>query len=471
MRAIRWTAAPLAAVGLFLATGAVACDTTTSSVCGGHDACGGGQCCRNGACLPCGEDVGSGDAVVGADVSWPFETGDGVVGGDLGEPADVEADASTSGDLPDAVQVDACTPDCDGRECGDDGCGGTCGECGGACCDVDDVCEEASGQCSWSGRTCTLGDAAVPVECPVLPGYSTTCNSQEHCEYRNAQAVDCDSGSPAGRDWRCWDVWIWVPPGSFTMGDVHGLGEDDSRPAHPVTIGQGFFLSRYEIVVAPYEECERLERCEGEDAGLAADWDGEEWGLNRAANGRGDHPQNGLSKEQAGAFCEWFVEQGGGQAGRLPTEAEWEYAATGSEQREFPWRADLAPSCDVAVHNQDGALGRPWGCDQCIDEGCSGTQPVGSRPQGASYVGADDMAGNMWEWVEDCWHGSYAGAPADGRAWTEDCDVVHPEHTYNVRRGGGFADFAFSLRTAYRHSSIVTGRYGYLGGRCVRPAP
>ncbi len=134
-------------------------------------------------------------------------------------------------------QCEDCQPLCAGKECGPDGCGDLCGTCG-----EDENC--AAGKCISAALDCD-GDGTG--ECPSLEGYSIFCNQQEHCEYANIDS----SG------WKKWDVWIWVPPGSFMMGspDSEQYHTAEEAPVHKVTMQKGFFIAKYEIVVEQYEAC------------------------------------------------------------------------------------------------------------------------------------------------------------------------------------------------------------------------
>ena len=339
-----------------------------------------------------------------------------------------------------------CQPLCAGKECGPDGCGDLCGTCG-----EDENC--AAGKCISAALDCG-GDGTG--ECPSLEGYSTSCNQQEHCEYANIDS----SG------WKKWDVWIWVPPGSFMMGspDSESGYTADEGPVHKVTFQKGFFIAKYEIVVEQYEACMASEpdKCGLPDTS-GDEWTG--WGTSSSANDRTTHPQNGLLWAYAKNFCAWVA-----PGGRLPSEAEWEYAASGPTHRKFPWGDEPEPDCalDLAIFDQ-GKTGLPWGCVECNVLGCSGTSPVGTAVAGASWSGALDMAGNVVEWCEDAakWSLGYEGAPSDGSAWIA---IENPAD--RMARGGWFSASTNVLRSASRQHlpSLLLG-YSIAGGRCVRPAP
>lgn len=420
-------------------------------------------------------------------------------GADLGEEPEVTPSEITPADIPpvdtaadDIPPVDTvaddnttCSPECTDRECGDDGCGGSCGQCeeaqdecaDGHCvcqpaCEViecgDDGCEGSCGDCAQD-EYCAMGKCAPlcgngvcidgedcnscpedcgacscgGVVCPTLADYTISCNAQEHCEYVNQDATG----------WKQWDVWIYVPPGAFLMGSSGEYGGDEwELPVHEVTITEGFFLGKYEVVVAQYEACMAANPT-GCTPPSTDDWNGEGWGVNSGSNNRTDHPQNGLTWQQAKDFCAWVA-----PGGRFPTEAEWEYAASGPVHRLYPWGNEPFPTCsnDTAVFRESGGA-EGFGC------GVGGSWPVGMKPAGASWSGALDMSGNLWEWTEDCWHGSYDEAPNDGSAW------VFPECGKRTIRGASFYHHAQTIRTSQRYGIYSTFRAAYFGARCVRP--
>ncbi|MBM4321534.1 MAG: hypothetical protein FJ125_16715, partial [Deltaproteobacteria bacterium] len=285
--------------------------------------------------------------------------------------------------------------------------------------------------------------------CPRHPlGWAPRCNGADRCEYRPASDGGVEQQQLSEQQ-----AELWVPSGGFLMGSPDGedgRGEAEG-PVHPVTFARGFFLGKYEVTVARYEACaaEVPELC---TTPSTVHWDGLGWGLNRIAGGRGSHPQNGLTWDQAQAFCSF-------SGGRLPSEAEWEYAASGPVHRRYPW-GEAAADCTRAVFADDGGDVRPWGCDPCEAAGCSGTQPVGSVPAGASWCGALDMCGNVREWVEDWYHEGYLGAPADGSAW------LSPTGTRRSVRGCSF--WNNPMRTYGRGSGGSPAMADH-GVRCVRP--
>ena len=217
---------------------------------------------------------------------------------------------------------------------------------------------------------------------------------------------------------------VYVPAGDFTMGsgESDSLAEDDEKPAHRVTL-EAFWLDQTEVTNAQYSRCVEAGVCEESEYAADSTYNG------------ADYPVVGVSWHNAVTYCEWA-------GGRLPTEAEWEYAARGPESRLYPW-GDEAPTCELAEFY-----------------GCSGrTIPVGSLADGASWVGALDMSGNAWEWVAD-WYGTY---PA-----TAQTNPTGPDSgEYRVLRGGGWSDVEWGVRAATRVSYDPSGRVDARGFRCV----
>ena len=243
-------------------------------------------------------------------------------------------------------------------ECGehDDGCGGVV-DCGG--CGEDEVCE--AGECVWDG---SCGD----VECPDHPeGWAVSCNGRDHCEYAPAD-------DPLLAE-------VWVPAGVMPMGSPDGepSRSADESPVHGVTFAQGFWIGKHEVTVTQYGACGDP----GCTAPSVADSPGQ--GLNTVGNGRSDHPQNGLQWQQSVDYCAW-------RGMRLPSEAEWEYAAKGPVHRKYPWGDGPEPTCANGTANFD---------ENNNAAGCTGTGTlaVGSKPAGASWSGALDMSGNVWECI------------------------------------------------------------------------
>ncbi len=234
--------------------------------------------------------------------------------------------------------------------------------------------------------------------------------------------------------------WLRIEGGSFRMGSASG--DDDEKPVHAVDVPT-FHIARTEVTVEQWEACRRAGECSSSHVGDKGDHEN----CNLGYGDRGDHPVNCIDWHGAGQVCEWL-------GGRLPSEAEWEYAArSGGRDQRYPW-GDREASCAYAVMKDGGR-----GC------GKNRTWPVCEKPRGNTSQGVCDMAGNVWEWVKDVYHDSYSGAPADGGAWTSGDD------NGRVLRGGswhvGYPDY---LRAAYRSRSSPTyggDSYG-VGVRCAR---
>ena len=211
-------------------------------------------------------------------------------------------------------------------------------------------------------------------------------------------------------------------------------GDADERPVHQVTVSS-FEMMHTEVTLEFYGQCVNDGACTAPDTGTFCNWE---------VAGRDYHPVNCVDWNQAKSFCDWA-------GGRLPSEAEWEYAARGRGQDiEYPW-GDQTATCQYAVMD-DG----PSGC------GHDSTWSVCSKTAGNTAQGLCDMAGNVLEWVQDWYHGSYSGAPADGSAWED------PVGDKRVKRGGSWYGFADSLRTSHRNLGYPDSRNFYNGFRCAR---
>ncbi len=224
---------------------------------------------------------------------------------------------------------------------------------------------------------------------------------------------------------------VMIPGGSFRMGCVSGLNcQDDEKPVHEVRVAS-FELSKYEVT---FEEYDRFTAATGGRSPNDKGW------------GRGRRPVIYVLWIDAVAYTKWLSEQTG-ERYRLPSEAEWEYAARAGSTTKYGWGNDIG-------HNRAN-------CDGCGSQwDDEKTAPVGSFNPNA--FGLHDMHGNLWEWVQDCWNDSYQGAPADGTAWTiGDCER-------RVLRGGSWGFRPGYLRAAFRSRVTTGGRsYGF-GFRVAR---
>ncbi len=237
--------------------------------------------------------------------------------------------------------------------------------------------------------------------------------------------------------------FVTIPGGRFKMGTSSGEKVfADAKPIHAVNI-KTFDMSKTDVTVEQYAECLDKGGCTEPDTGPYCNW---------GVAGRELHPVNCVDWDQARKYA-WFKgKQPGFEGARLPTEAEWEYAATsGGRNLKYPW-GDAEAACDKAVMYGDGG----YGC------GADGTMPVCSKPAGNTAQGLCDMAGNVWQWVQDTYHYSYEGAPDDGSEFKG-------KDSRRVMRGGSFgSDDARSLRADYRDRGDPALRRVFVGFRLAR---
>lgn len=227
-------------------------------------------------------------------------------------------------------------------------------------------------------------------------------------------------------------VMLGIPPGRFMMGgkdgrdDVEGGCAPSERPSHPVYVS-AFELGKYPVTFDEYDAfCLATYTPMPDDMG---------WG-------RGSRPAINVSWEDAQAYCDWLSALDGRHY-RLPSEAEWEYAARANSHEAYPWGASAGQQ--HANHNLY----------------CGMTTPVWQYAPNA--FGLHDMCGNVWEWVQDCWHDSYHGAPGNAQAWEEGGNYHE-----RVLRGGSWNDRPRYLRAAYRVKDYASGRQIFRGFRVAR---
>ncbi len=336
---------------------------------------------------------------------------------DTGNDADTDRDTDTELDT-DTDTDEVCTPSCGERVCG-----------------PDPVCEQSCGQCP-EGKTCNsdgqcVAEGCVPAcglrKCGVDPVCGTSCG-------------ECEANYECDDDGQCIPSdgikWVRIAGGTFLMGSDDG--GSDEKPVHSVMVPT-FKMTKTEVTVDQYRACVDEGDCTAPNTGYDCNWDKPD---------RGSHPVNCVDWDQAQAFATWA-------GGRLPSEAEWEYAArSGGQDWKYPW-GDEGATCARAVM----ADGMDAGC------GRDSTWPVCSKPNGNTTDGLCDMAGNVWEWVQDGHHHNYDGAPTDGSAWEP------PTASARVSRGGSWAYYAGDLRAAKRDffgSNMRTSGLGFRLARSVR---
>jgi len=238
-------------------------------------------------------------------------------------------------------------------------------------------------------------------------------------------------------------VWVPIDGGSFMQGtDSNYAHFYHETPAHEVTV-PNFEIMKNAVTTSQYAQCVQAQVCVEPFLSVVGDNSAED--CNWLIRERDDHPVNCVDFPLAETFCSWI-------GGRLPTESEWEFAARSrGKDNEFPW-GNEAPNCELSVihYYEDGC-------------GTGTTWPVCSKTMGNTEQGLCDMAGNVAEWVQDCWFDSYQGnPPRDGSAW----DM--PFCQCQVLRGGMYS--ASAARTRLRYCYPPSAGADDVGFRCARDA-
>lgn len=265
--------------------------------------------------------------------------------------------------------------------------------------------------------------------------------------------------------------YVYVPAGEFLMGstDADTLAYDDEMPQHTVFLND-YLIARTEVTNAMFARFVNTTGydTDAENAGVGqvlsapglqwkeisgADWQ-HPFGPESDLEGLEDHPVVQVSWNDAVAYCQWV-------GGRLPTEAEWEKAARGNDGRIFPWgnEWDVREMQRLNFSDKNDPTGPT---DTVADDGFATSSPVGSYPAGVSPYGAFDMAGNVWEWVEDWYSADYYSQHSSDRA-------SGPENgSSRVIRGGSWFNRDKLVRTVVRSYSSPEDSYHAIGFRCAR---
>jgi formylglycine-generating enzyme required for sulfatase activity/serine/threonine protein kinase len=243
-----------------------------------------------------------------------------------------------------------------------------------------------------------------------------------------------------GRECAFCPEMVVVPAGSFMMGSSPGeiaalkteLPDfkdwfDKEAPQRGVAIREPFAVAKYEVKFAEWDACVA-------DGGCTHKPDDQGWG-------RGRRPVINVSWRDAKGYVAWLSRKTG-KTYRLLSEAEWEYAACAGTTTRYFWGNKFS---NARANNDTGR-----------------TVEVGLY--GANAWGLHDMHGNVWEWVEDCWHDSYNGAPSDGSAWSTSCS----DQSRRILRGGSWYNHPGLLRSAYRGSYSTDNRDYGVGFRLAR---
>lgn len=281
------------------------------------------------------------------------------------------------------------------------------------------------------------------------------------CLLASLVASSCGAASPDANEGQCdepsgicveiVDGMAHMPAGPFWMGcrpgvdssPVEGDCEGDLLPATPYREVElsGYWIDVLEVSFGDYAECVDAGGCAPP---LSDDWE----------ERPRDRPVMFVNWTHANAYCQW-------KGKRLPTEAEWEKAARGTDGRRYPW-GDEHPNCDLAVFNLNDEEFATGNCRET-----PGSMPVGSNPAGASPYGVLDMAGNASEWVADWYAPGYADLPAH--------DPTGPsEGTQKVVRGGNYGSHVasasgYSLRSSIRKATAPTSTTVWADGfRCAK---
>lgn len=266
---------------------------------------------------------------------------------------------------------------------------------------------------------------------------------------------------------------VHIPAGSFQMGSKDEQADSDEQPVHPVSL-KSFYMMETEVTRGLFkafvnDSHYRTDAEKDADKGCRA-WsvDDNKWDWRAGSSWQSpgfeqtdQHPVVCISYNDAQAFVTWISKRLN-LAFRLPSESEWEYAATAGKPGRYFWGDDANKLCEYGngADQSKSPGGTVWATRAECNDGYWFTAPVAHYKKNSNDL--YDMTGNVWEWTQDCWNDSYSGAPDDGSAWKSgDC-------TRRVLRGGSWNYRPSYLRSANRDWNDTSNRYYYFGFRLVQ---
>jgi formylglycine-generating enzyme required for sulfatase activity len=309
-----------------------------------------------------------------------------------------------------------------------------------------DQLRTAQGQAGGQGQTAQTQasppPAARPAPAPEKPHEPAQARATPKAGKAKTQVAQAEAEpqpeatGPAGavaavKDCPACPVMLAIYPRPFTMGS--NSSDPSERPAHKVTLKAPYALGKYEVTVEQWSACVQANACPA---------------IPSQANAAPNLPMRDVSWDEVQMYIKWLTTVSG-KPYRLPTEAEWEYAARGGTATRY-WWGDKMRGGNSSCKD----CGQPWNADS--------PQPVGTFT--ANPFGFFDMNGSVWEWVADCWHSSYKGAPEDGSAWNGGSAC-----SSRVIRGGSWKEDASYMLSTTRFKYDATVRQSQNGFRVARP--
>ncbi len=360
-------------------------------------------------------------------------------------------DLAGAGDMgdEDMAQPPECAKDGDCTNGGVQPCGGTCtaGKCVYAGPTVD--CGSSCTGSTQTAKTCDAHGACATatLDCGAYQCGATTCKTT--C---TSAVTDCNS-VPCGADGHCTACpgdMVYVPPGPFTMGWA-----STHDKVVTATLTKGYCIDKTEVTTAAYKACVTAGACTATDP---TNFYGA--GCTAAVSGADNMPINCVTWDQAKAYCAWTGLGGG--ARRLPTEAEWERAARGTDARTYPWGA-TTPDCTHANYSGAGA-GSTY---------CQPTAPyfvgVGTLAAGNAASGISDAAGNVREWMLDCYVIDYTNGAVCSTTCTDPVGTTSCSGTNHTVRGGFVNVTQAQVQSLATYVRDGTSSYDkYTGVRCAK---